>query len=479
MNKRTIQRWLQSMIAVFLSASLFMSGCAGAGSGSVSETSAEEEAGEESGEASDTDSITYKDDGVDYSRAMAQRSQSSEDSDPEIVKKDPKRGPSRKSWTVMIYMIGSNLESRQGCATSDLEEIDDAGLNFENFNVVVYTGGSVRWVGNVPCSQNSVLDMSLEGDERIVAATRGNANMGLPETLSDFLTFCDENYPAEHNALIFWDHGAGPLWGYGSDELYDGDSLMLTEMRSAMDASPFSDGRKLDLVGFDACLMASLESMTIWSDYADYYVGSEELEPGDGWNYGFLKSLEDSPVVRSLTESILSRFEEHYAGKKSASFNPDLTLSCVDLSRVGEVNAAIDALGDKMVDGFESGNYAEMVRDRSDSKSFGMAQNTEGEVSFYYDLVDIADLAEHMKDQYPEESAALIEKVKGAVKDQYANVDGAGGMTLYFPCKNKGQFAEMNAYYAELQKEGGYTRYLSSTGDEWLRSKSRDWSLGE
>ena len=92
MNKRTFRRWLQSVIAVFLSASLLMSGCAGAGSGSGSDEAAEEargesgdvsdeepgeESGEEPGEASDTDGKSYKDDGVDYSRAMAQRSQSS------------------------------------------------------------------------------------------------------------------------------------------------------------------------------------------------------------------------------------------------------------------------------------------------------------------------------------------------------------------------------------------------------------------
>ena len=82
MNKRTFRRWLQSVIAVFLSASLLMSGCAGAGSGSGSDEAAEEargesgdvsdeEPGEESGEASDIDGKSYKDDGVDYSRAMA------------------------------------------------------------------------------------------------------------------------------------------------------------------------------------------------------------------------------------------------------------------------------------------------------------------------------------------------------------------------------------------------------------------------
>ena len=118
MKKNICRGWLQSVIAVLLSASLLMTGCSGAGTETVADTADKEwegeESGEESGEETDTDVNAYSDDGVDYSRAMAQRSQSSENSDPEIVKTNSERGPSRKSWTVMIYMIGSNLESRQG-----------------------------------------------------------------------------------------------------------------------------------------------------------------------------------------------------------------------------------------------------------------------------------------------------------------------------------------------------------------------------
>ena len=304
------------ILSLLLAAMLTVSGCAGGGVGDSAGAGSPSASGTASGsesmeDAAEQGSEFEEEAQGEYARAMAKRSQSSENSDPTIIsiaasegKKGKKGKAKKKACTVMIYMVGSNLESRLGNATKDLEEIDGAGLGFENYNVIVYTGGSARWVGDVPCDRNCVLDMSRKGDERIVAQTNGNANMGLPETLSAFLNYCGENYPADHNALILWDHGGGPLWGYGVDELYDSDSLLLTEMRAAMDGSAFrggADGKKLDMVGFDACLMGSLECMTIWKDYAEYYVGSEELEPGDGWNYAFLKVLEEPGIYSDPT----------------------------------------------------------------------------------------------------------------------------------------------------------------------------------
>ena len=501
------------VLSVILAAALIVSGCAGGSAGSTGQGPA---AGGET--ASGSGSAAGEAEPGEYSKAMAKRSQSSEDSDPTISKAAPEGGAGtggagendgagqnggaeQKACTVMIYMVGSNLESRLGNATKDLEEIDGAGLDFENYNVIAYTGGSTRWVGNVPCDHNCVLDMSLEGEERIVAQTKGNANMGLPETLTAFLNYCGENYPADHNVLILWDHGGGPLWGYGVDELYDSDSLLLNEMKAAMDGSVFNggtDGKKLDLVGFDACLMGSLECMTIWQDYADYYVGSEELEPGDGWNYEFLKVLDETDTysgggsaakdgansdgghfAKAVGSSILTSFEKYYTGKKSSTYNPDLTLACIDLGGIAALNGALDALAEKMADGVEGGEYADLMRDRSEIKSFGMTKGSNDIVSFYYDLVDVGNLAEHMKAFYPEEAAAVSEALEAAVAGRYANIDDAAGVTLYYPYMNKGQFEELNEYYTSFLKTQGYSRFLSAAGDHFLKSKSWDWELGE
>ena len=490
----------RKILSLLLAAILMVSGCAGGSFGDNSGAGAPSASGTGSGSGSSGDAVqqgleTEEEEQGEYAKTMAKKSQSSENSDPTISsitasegKKGKKGKAKKKSCTVMIYMVGSNLESRMGNATKDLEEIDGAGLVFENYNVIVYTGGSTRWVGDVPCDRNCVLDMSRKGDERIVAQTNGNANMGLPETLSAFLNYCGENYPADHNALILWDHGGGPLWGYGVDELYDSDSLLLTEMRTAMDGSVFhggADGMKLDMVGFDACLMGSLECMTIWKDYAEYYVGSEETEPGDGWNYEFLKVLEETGIysdsgtfAKSVGDSILTSYEEYYDGKKSETFNPDLTLACIDLSGIDALNAAIDAVAEKMADDVEGGGYAGLMQDRSDIKSFGMTRGSEGEVSFFYDLVDMGDFADHMGAFYPEEAAAVREALGAAVARKYANIDDSSGMTLYYPYKNKGQFEQLGEYYADLLKTQGYSRFLNAAGKQFLRSKSWDWDLG-
>lgn len=220
-----------------------------------------------------------------YTRMLARKNQEFMSGDAVILGELPVQ--EAKDYTLMVYMIGSNLESKLGSASADVEEMEESGLDFESTNLILYTGGSARWFSDVPCDRNCVIDMSRQGENRVVAGTAKNADMGAFETLAAFVNFCTEKYPAEHYGLILWDHGGGPLWGYGADELFQGDGLLLSEMQLAMERTVFSESRKLDFVGFDACLMGNLETMAVWAPYAEYFVASEELEPGDGWDYHF------------------------------------------------------------------------------------------------------------------------------------------------------------------------------------------------
>ena len=115
-----------------------------------------------------------------------------------------------KDYTVMIYIIGSNLESKLGAATEDIQEMRDAGVNFDKTNLLLYAGGSRRWLSDIPNNVNSVLDLSKE-DSWLTAQTSESVNMGCPETLTEFINYCTTNYPSEHYSLILWDHGGGPL----------------------------------------------------------------------------------------------------------------------------------------------------------------------------------------------------------------------------------------------------------------------------
>lgn len=185
------------------------------------------------------------------------------------------------SWAVYWYLCGSDLESEGGFATGDLSELLEVELP-ENVTVVIQTGGAAQW-------QNDVVE--ADKLQRFVYNSEGlqlvdeqpSASMGDSETLADFLLFAKENYPADKTAVIFWNHGGGSVSGASFDELYGLDSLTLSEMYSAFvqvwEPSNEPGQQPLELVGFDTCLMATVDTAYTFCDLAKYLVASEETEP--------------------------------------------------------------------------------------------------------------------------------------------------------------------------------------------------------
>ena len=416
-----------------------------------------------------------------YARALASKNQSQDPGSALLYPADERDALSalpEKRYTVMVYMIGSNLESRLGNATKDMMEMEASGLDYTHNNLLVYTGGSRRWVGNVKANCNGVYDMSKDTAERMTAATRGNADMGDPGTLTRFLEFAQQYYPAEHYALILWDHGGGPLWGYGNDELFDSDSLLLEEMEEAMEASGFGPERKLDWVGFDACLMGSLECMSIWEPFASYYIGSEELEPGDGWDYSFLSVLNETADPLEIAGSVIDHFKAYYEANRTEYYDPDITLSCSDLSILPEVENALGMLSSSMAEQLETGGYARVSKVRSAAKSFGLLEGSRGEEDYSYDLVDLGNLSEGLSPYFPSQCALLSSKLSSMVKYSCSNVSGSSGVTMYYPSRNGGQYTQMAASYQEAGALEEYVSFLTRMARIWLSGAGHDWVLG-
>ena len=383
-----------------------------------------------------------------------------------------------KAYTVMVYIVGSNLESRMGAATSDIDEMKDAGLDYENTNLILYTGGSLRWVSGIPNDVNSVLDLSKDDDLRFTAQTDMSANMGTPETLAEFINYCTRNYPAEHYALILWNHGGGPLWGYGNDELFGNDSLLLNELRFAMDNTEFGSGKKLDWIGFDACLMGSLENAMIWKNYAKYLVGSEELEASRGWDYHFLSKLNETHDAEEIVKSIVDYYGNYYEKNKSEFFSPDATLSAMDLSKTEEVMETVNLLFEAMNQGIDEGGYALLNQARSRTKAFGLGAAKDVEEA--YDQLDLQDFAFQLEEMYPEESAAVLDAIDDIVIHSVSNVEGAGGISIYVPGNNKSLFnvsGELTADENILSSQ--YQSFVKSYADEWFGESEIDWNLEE
>ena len=385
---------------------------------------------------------------------------------------------SDKDYTVMVYIVGSNLESRYGAATNDLQEMIGAGLDYSRNNLLVYTGGSKRWNSDISNTYNSVLNMADGRSLEVAAQTDETADMGTPETLADFINYCTANYPARHYGLVLWDHGAGPLWGYGSDELFSNDSLLLDELKSAMDKTAFGGGKKLDWVGFDACLMGSIENAKMWKDYADYLVGSEELEPGRGWDYSFLSTLNNTDDAASIVSSIVDAYGKYYEENRSEFFNPDITLAAMDLSALPDAVQSADTLFGAMTEGIEKGDYASLNQARGKTKAFGLS--AAGSREGAYDLLDLRNLTENLTDLYPDECAEMNSALDRLIVKSTANVEGAGGVSIYLPGDNQELYSVSGQLYAEESSlSEPYQDFVSAYMEAWAEGVNTDWNFEE
>jgi hypothetical protein len=313
---------------------------------------------------------------------------------------DPKEGMDG-SWTVLVYMCGSTLESRSGEATKNINEMLQATLP-ENANVIIQTGGASSWKFDGISASNTDR-FKIENNQLVLVDRIEKSNFAASSTLTSFINFGLKNYPADHTALILWDHGGGSIKGVCLDENYGGDTLTLPELSTAIKGANLS--QKFDFVGFDACLMATYETASVLAPYAKNLVASEEKEPSGGWNYAeFLSCLGKD----DLYDKILSS----YAEKSSKKY---YTLSVINLSGLGVIDSMISELTKKM----KSAGKREIVNGVNYATSFGLAGSGLYDLGNLFEYFDVAG-------DYSE----FLTCVNSTSREQ------ATGMSIYFPLYN-------------------------------------------
>jgi hypothetical protein len=360
------------------------------------------------------------------------------------------KGGGQDKVTIMVYMCGTDLESKYGMATNDLNEMLHATLNDDNVNIIVETGGTKTW-------KNSVISGSTLQRYRVRAGglerlddNVGRLSMTDPKTLTDFIKYCTANYPANRNMLIFWDHGGGSLSGYGYDQLVGGSSMTLDKINSALKAS----GAKFDFIGFDACLMATMETSLVTEQYADYLIGSEETEPGCGWYYtNWLTELSKDPSMPTVNigKQIIDDFT-NVCKKNNAG--DSTTLSIVDLAEFhGTVPAAFSAFAGSVNDMLDGKQYEVVANARSDAREFG--------ASARIDHVDLIGLASGIGSS---EADALVKALKDCIKYNRTSrsMANAYGMSIYFPYTSFKSVNSAVSIYNAIGMDKGYTDCVKS-----------------
>jgi len=361
--------------------------------------------------------------------------------------------PPTKPYTIMIYMNGSDLESDFGAATTDLVEMLESGLDSKNANVVILTGGTYRWQNDVIPANNCVIWEVIDGWLYEVTSV-GQISMGDPATLREFIEYGMKNYPAKKYGLIMWDHGGGSIAGFGHDENFNDDSLTLQEMKLAFEEAGLREN-KLEFLGFDACLMATVEMAVLAADYAHVLIASEDLEPGDGWDYVFLSALNHDPGMSGLTlgKYIVDTFMDFY-GPDSDEL---LSLSVVDLARVHPVMETTGRLMSLASQEIKSDNFHELARRRGITKTFGDGSPRDN----YCDMVDIGDMATQLMDLFPEETRAVHRALRNAVVYNRHNSDvEIHGLSTFYIYGGKSEGVQSLRTYSELEANDEYTQFL-------------------
>ncbi|MBQ1433650.1 MAG: peptidase C11, partial [Ruminococcus sp.] len=123
-------------------------------------------------------------------------------------------GGGQDKITMMVYMCGTDLESKYGMASSDLSEMA-AAKNGDDVNIIVYTGGCKGWKTKGISNNVNQIYQVKDGGLKLLVQDDGSKAMNDPNTLSAFIKYCSKNFPANRNELILWDHGGGSVSGYG------------------------------------------------------------------------------------------------------------------------------------------------------------------------------------------------------------------------------------------------------------------------
>lgn len=356
------------------------------------------------------------------------------------------QGNASDTYTLMLYMCASDLESECGFATEDLNEIM-YGYTAGNLNVIVQTGGTAEWQNTVVaddrCQRYRVTEDGLE----LVDDSLGMQNMADSATLTDFIQYCSSNYAADHYGLVLWDHGGGVVGGYGYDENFGGDSMSLTEMSRALgDASVH-----LDMLGFDACLMANFETCLMAAPYADYLIASEEPEPGCGWYYtdwiGKLSENCGIPTKRYGRQIIDDYITE--SGWDSPSMYS--TLGMFDLQQVTQkLLPALSQFSDDAVQQLSAGEYRRISQSRSNTRAVYQSE---------LDHIDLLDYAQHSQSE-------TADQLEQAVSDcvvyyrETENGSGDNGLSILFPYYDLSALDMLEEMYQTLGYDDAYPAFL-------------------
>ena len=379
---------------------------------------------------------------------------------------------------IMVYLIGSDLESQGGAATKDIKEMIDSNFNQEDIELLVYAGGTKEWQ-NTAFEEKENAIYEITNADVVKRKIYEQKSMTDPNTLTEYLNYVYANYDSQKYSLIFWDHGGGPVFGYGSDENDEhGKAMNIIDLDKAINNSAILKNGKLEFIGFDACLMSSVEVANMLKEEANYFIASSETEPGDGWDYDFLKEITKDTSSVQLGQHIVDYYYNYFENKSAIAamygygYSPSFTLSLIDLTKIDNLNTQINNLFASLDADITVDTYSKIAREVSRATFYGIGQDG----TSVLDLVDLYDFTSELEN-YQALATPIQQAIKEAVIYHKTNIYDCNGISMYFPAATKKAYDKIESTYnyGKMAVSENYKSFLKrytgiTSGDNMIKS---------
>lgn len=345
-----------------------------------------------------------------------------------------------KEWTFLLFLNGHNNLSSYG--DMNLKDMEKVGSS-DQVNIVVEWGQE----GDVQ-TKRLLVEKSTNPAEVTspILESEANVDMGDYRRLVDFVKWGVDRYPAKHYFVAVWNHGAG--WHFQemnknsigiNDISFDdasGNHITTEQLGLAMAEIKQYIGRNIDIYGSDACLMQMVEVATEMKDSVNYFVGSEETEPGEGWPYApFMQRWIANPnytpaeVSVALSQEYLKAYSGGVYGQKSVTF------SALDMSKLDAVIASSAKLATHL--------------SSMDAASLKKIKSSLPKVQDYYssDYKDYADFISTVKALPIQRDEAILADITANIKAMVLTVDSSPsykkstGLSIWIPNYSAPQMA--------------------------------------
>ena len=355
------------------------------------------------------------------------------------------------SRTIMIYMVGSNLETDNAIASADLRGIKPEEIDMENVKVYLYTGGTEKWHNFISSDENAIYELKSDGFSKV--KTYEKEDMGDAETLATFLNYVYDASKTDLYNLVFYNHG-GAIDGAIYDD-FTNNNLSVGEMGDAFEKTPFKGDNKLDTILFRTCLNGTVEVADELDEYARYLIASEEVTNGYPQDsvFTFINELEVSDTGIDYGKKFIAKYEKYMDFIDPFAFSSTPMYSIIDLSKVDTI---VDEL-DTFINGIDvKKNYSDIIKVRSNMYQYGFT------VSGFpnFDTVDLYSLIEGIDDYSTVSSDKLLASIKDAVVYNWSKfLKESNGLSVYFPYN--GSRLEQNAMILEYNDMDFSNNYVT------------------